>query len=66
MMTIKDILIRSFKSAIASFIGTMGAVGIGWLEVDALQAAGIVGLTAGGTVLINAIYNWSRYEDASN
>lgn len=58
-MTIGEILLRALKTAIQTFGGMMGAIGIGWLHTDALISAGTAALAAGLSVIWNAIMTWS-------
>jgi len=56
----KDIAVRAVKTAVQAFIATLGVGLAGWLDVDALQAAGLAAASAGVSVVMNALLSWSQ------
>ena len=59
-MTIKEIALRALKTAIQTFGGTMGAVGFGWIDGNALKAGIIAAAVAGVSVVWNAVMTWAQ------
>lgn len=56
----QDIFVRAAKTAVQTFIATLGVGLAGWLNVDALAAAGLAAASAAISVLMNAALTWSQ------
>jgi len=54
-----DTGIRAAKTAVAAFIGIVGANALNYTNVPTLKAAAIAGLSAGVTVCLNAVLTWT-------
>ena len=55
----KDVGIRAIKTTINVAIGLLGADVLGWVNLGNVKAAGIAALSAGASVIINAVLAWS-------
>ena len=55
----KDTAVRAVKTAVQVFIALVGTNAAGWTNVEAVKAAGLSAITAGVSVLMNAIMGWA-------
>lgn len=62
-MTITQIALRALKTAIQTFGGTMGAVGLGWIDGNAIKAGIIAAAVAGVSVIWNAVTTWAQQNE---
>jgi hypothetical protein len=60
MIDWKDVFVRAAKTAVATAIGIIPVSALGNLSIDGLEAAGIAAASAGATVIINAVLQWTR------
>lgn len=59
---LRDIGIRAFKTFIQVFIAGITAEAITGFDIDTLETAGLSGLAAAVSVLMNAALNWANSE----
>lgn len=59
-MNWKDIFVRAGKTAVASFFTSVPFTTLTGLDVSTLQSAALAAAAAGGTIIINAVLNWSN------
>lgn len=55
-----DILIRAFKTALDVFLSALPADAIFDLDIGAGKVALLAGLSAGASILMNAVLGWAR------
>lgn len=56
----KDVGVRAAKTAVATAIGTLGFTALGAVSLDAAQTAALAGGSAGVTVILNAVIQWTQ------
>ena len=60
VLNIKEIFWRAVKTAVQTFGGAVGMVGMNWLKIDMVRAAALAALTAAISVVWNAIMAWAQ------
>ena len=60
MIDWKDVFVRAAKTAVATFVGIIPASALTSLNVDTAEAAAIAAASAGVTVILNAVLQWTR------
>lgn len=60
MINWKDVFVRAAKTAVATFIGIIPVTALSNLSVDTAEAAAIAAASAGVTVILNAVLQWTR------
>lgn len=56
----KDILMRAFKTALAMFLTALPVDALASFDVGAAKLALFAALSAGGTIILNAILAWTQ------
>ncbi len=60
MIDWKDVFVRAAKTAVATAIGIIPVSALGNLSVDTAEAAALAAASAGVTVILNAVLQWTR------
>lgn len=60
MIDWKDVFVRAAKTAVATFIGIIPVAELTSLSIDGAEAAAVAAASAGVTVVLNAVLQWTQ------
>jgi hypothetical protein len=59
---IADTLVRAAKTFVTTAIGVLSTNVLNWTNLSTLKAAGIAGIGAAATILLNLLLSWANSE----
>jgi hypothetical protein len=60
VLGVLDVLVRAFKTALEVFLVSVPADGLFSLDIGAAKLALVAGLSAGASIIVNAVLSWTR------